>query len=271
MRKKGFLFLFICPFLIVSSQKWEVKIAKDNYFSINEIYQSNKQHQLTIEIENNNKYFLFQNNFINEKEASFPIDFQLNKGDSTFLFKEKFQILILIDKQKIIQKEYTYIPNPKGLYQLKPAKKSMAKLVKRKKEKIIDQYTWEDTLGKNIFIRTELITPTYKYLYFYHFLEKEEQYRLIQKSSDKQELPENKTKHQIESIQITDLNENNIAEISCLYYLNGKGKIILITNKQKYYLSHSAKRDVLFKASNNLNNEVEFKRFLIKKWQKEAS
>ena len=93
---------------------------------------------------------------------------------------------------------------------------------------------------------------------------------VIQKCSDKQGLPQTNTKHQIESIQITDLNKNNIAEISSLYYLNGKRKIILITNKQKYYLRYSTKRNTPFEPSANLKYEEEFNRFLIKKWQKEV-
>ena len=264
MRKKGFFILFICPFLIATSQKWEVKIAKDNYFSVKDLYQENKQQQIAIEITNERKSFLFQNNFINEKEVYFPLDFELNKGDSVFLFKEKFQVLIFIDKHKIFQQDYIYLPNPKGLYQLVPEKQSLAKLIKIKKEKIIDQYAWEDTLGKNIFIRTELKTPAFKYLYFYHFLKKDEQFILIQKCSDKQGLPQKHTNHKIESIQITDINENNVAEISCLYYLNGNRKIILITNKNKYYLRHSTKRNTLFEPSTNLKDEAEFNRFLTK-------
>ena len=270
MKKKGLCFLFMCPFLIVFSQKWEVKIAKDNYFSIKDLYQENKKQQIIIEISNSRKQFLFQHNFINKKEASFPLDFQLKKGDSTFLFKEKFQLIIFIDKNKVFQQEYIYLPNPKGFYQLKPEKQNLTKLINNRKEKIIDQYTWEDTLGKNIFIRTELNAPTFKYLYFYHLLNNNEQFMVIQKCSDKQGLPQTNTKHQIESIQITDLNKNNIAEISSLYYLNGKRKIILITNKQKYYLRYSTKRNTPFEPSANLKYEEEFNRFLIKKWQKEV-
>ncbi len=273
MRKKGLIFLFIYPFLIISSQKWEVNIANDNFFSVIDSYVENKNYNLLIQLTNSNKKYAYQNKITNKEEVSFPLDFQLIYGDSNIAFNEVFQLDVLIDKAKVFQLEYKYQPNPKGFYQLKPETKSLSKYIKNSSEKTIDQYSWEDSLGKNYFIRTELSTLQYKYLYFYHFLKKEHDKAvvLIHKCSDKQGVSFGRTNHKIESIQITDININNVAEISCFYYLGGKTKLILITEKKKYYLRQSEKRNIDFESCNNLKIEKEYLRFMKSKWNKEAT
>ena len=273
MRKKGLFFLFICPFLIISSQKWEVKIANDNFFSVIDSYNENKNYNVTIQLTNSNKKYTYQNKITNKEEVSFPLDFQLTNGDSNIIFNEKFQLDILIDNTNIFQQEYTYQPNPKGFYQLKPERENLNNHIKNRGEKIIDQYSWEDSEGKNYFIRTELNTPQIKYLYFYHLLKKEKEQEIVltHKCSDKQETSTGSTKHKIESIQITDINNNNIAEISCFYYLDDKSKLILITDKKKYYLRQSEKRNTTFEPCNNLKIEKEYLRFMKNKWNKEAA
>ncbi len=273
MRKKGLIFLFIYPFLIISSQKWEVKIANDNFFSVLDSYSDNKNYNLLIQLTNSNKKYTYQNKITNKKEVSFPLDFQIILGDSNISFNEKFQLDASIDKAKIFQVEYIYQPNPKGFYQLKPERKNLSKYIKNNREKTIDQYSWEDSFGKNYFIRTELSTLQYKYLYFYHFLKKDndKEVVLIHKCSDKQGVSSGRTNHKIESIQITDININKVAEISCFYYIGGKTKLILITEKKKYYLRQSEKRNIDFEPCSNLKIEKEYLRFMKSKWKKEVT
>ena len=69
MRKKGLIFLFICPFLIISSQKWEVKIANDNFFSVIDSYNENKNYNVTIQLTNSNKKYTYQNKITNNRNG----------------------------------------------------------------------------------------------------------------------------------------------------------------------------------------------------------
>ena len=78
------------------------------------------------------------------------------------------------------------------------------------------------------------------------------------------------TKHVIESIQITDLNEDNIAEISCTYNVGcntKQKKILMLTEGKKYFLREDEDNQGAYKIGSELIKEAEFLRFLQNKWE----
>ncbi|MBG15226.1 MAG: hypothetical protein CL853_02615 [Crocinitomicaceae bacterium] len=261
MKKIGLFLFFTTPFLFVFSQDWKIEVARDNFFIIEEVFSQNKKNQLTIEVFNDDKSYFLSKSFSGKTNVRFPEDFNLKKGDSTFLIKEKFSLLFYINRQKISSTiEYTYVPNPKGFFQLSPLIKPIDFSINNKEE-IIDQYGWIDSLGQNYFLRTQLTTNKTKYIYFYHFVFTNQTLILQTKMSDKS--TPNSVNHEIQSIQITDLNENNIAEISCAYFIDDICKIVLTTDKKKYYIRKNKKNKISI--GTNLKNEGEFMRFLINK------
>ncbi len=268
MKKIGLFFFFFYPFLFVISQDWKIEVAKDNFFTIEENFYQNKKNQLTVVLYNSNKSYFFTQSFSNKIDVRFPKDFTLKKGDSILKVKEKLSLVFYINRQKIRGPiDYTYIPNPKGFFQLIPIVENLNFPISNK-EKILDQYQWTDTLGDNYFIRTQLNYSKGKFIYFYHFLKQSGTFKQLNKISDKASAS-NQINHKIESIQITDLNENNIAEISCSYFIYGNTKTILITKGKKYYLRKNNKNKI--NLGNNIKLEGEFMRFLINKSENKNS
>ena len=112
-------------------------------------------------------------------------------------------------------------------------------------------------------------------IYFYHFIEnktvvlKRKHVDYINNCQDN-----SNTEHVIESIQITDLNEDNIAEISCAYNVGchkKQKKILMSTEGKKYFLREDVNKQGAYKIGNELENEVEFLRFLKNKWENETT
>ena len=262
MRKKGIIFFFFYPFILSFSQQWEVKIYNDNYFNVIDGYLEKQNSKVLYRLKNNEKTFEAYGLLSLKKGVSFPEDFSCIKGDSTINFKERFRLSIELDKKVIYTDSFAYTPNPKGYFQLQPVSENLKKHLDHSKEKIIDQLTWEDSLGVNIFMRTELIFSETKYLYFYHFLKEHKKLKRLLKASDKNE-SDKAVFHNRESIQITDLNQDEIAEITCSYHLEEHAKkVILITDQQKYYLRKNTTDKEVYQQSKNLKDKKEFSRFL---------
>ena len=261
MKKIGLFVCFIYPFLVFFSQDWKVEIAKDNFFTIEEDFPDSKKKHLNIEVFNADKNFTLSRIGSSRFSAQFPDDFKLKKGDSVLLLNEKFNIEFFINRHKVSSiSHFNFVPNPKGFFQLSSVTTNINFPI-AEKEKIIDQFFWEDQLGENYFVRSQRENQDYKFIYFYHFIAEKENLKLIKKISDKSSSAS--LYHNIESIQITDLNEDMIAEISCTYFINEGIKTVLTTESKKYYLR--ADKENKISLGSNLKKEGEFKRFLIQK------
>ncbi len=273
MRFFSFL-LFHIPIFFNLSQVWQYKTSNDYVFNVKDKWGELNKYSIKFIISDDSTMYEYkteghQDNWI---EAKFPDDFILIKGDPFSSKNQKeYQAKAEVNKQIIFNQKIFYTPGPKGLFQLKPTR-----LPKQVDNYILDQafidsYSWEDNNGLNYIVRTESNDTINKHLYFYQFLIKNENIFLLRKHTDycKDCNIKDKTHHDIESIIITDLNQDIIAETTFCYYVGcstKQKKMILFTDGKKYLIRQDLDDNKLFKADAELTYENEFKRFMIKKW-----
>ncbi|MEO9531160.1 MAG: hypothetical protein ABJG68_12450 [Crocinitomicaceae bacterium] len=127
---------------------------------------------------------------------------------------------------------------------------------------LVDAYRWVDENGTNYFIRTiseiEMAYPVEdgdvsdsQYLYAYHYVKNSKgEFSLLKETTDfvKDCEFDIKVSHELDAISLTDIDENNIAEISFIYRTTctsdvspSTQKLIMLENGKKYPLRGTTK------------------------------
>lgn len=277
MRLFLLLLLFLQIFSFTFSQSWEYNIDKDYVYKLRDKWGDSQKYIAKFTVSNDSITYFKQakgekDNWI---QVAFPDDFTLIKGLNNKSYPQVLTVKGEVLREVIFIDTINYYPGPKGFLQLTPFNSSDQKHNNYINETIIDSYKWEDSLGTNYFYRTKNKTKNATHIYFYHFI-KLKDLVLIRKHVDFVKNCNDlfNTDHLLESIQITDLNEDYIAEITCTYTvgcLERQKKILLFTEGKKYFLRGSGDTRNSYKISGELKKEPEFLRFLQKKWENEAS
>jgi len=288
---KGVFSLFLCIiFSNLSAQTWQLNISKDYEFSIQDIWGENDVYEAKFVLFNNKTAFVKKVVIAadNIGKLVFPDEFTQTRGKFNKDTITHFNWYIEVKKKKIFEGELDYNPSPNTILQLSKYDIIDRKLNEKIWGRIIDSYTWEDKKGENIFIRSKLFDKKTNsmHLYFYHFRVDSENYLLVRKFTDYVKYCDEDilAKNKIESIELTDINKDTVAEISFLYNVGCscindslpiKTKLILTTDGNKYairgIMSQRQKTVIKeYKIGDNLKKEPLFNRFLEKKWKREA-
>lgn len=243
------------------SQTWEYEQYKDNYIKIRDKWGEEKKYSLEVRVSNKENNFIAvilgtDDNWIN---IDFPNNFVLISGDSLNIDNQEYNLEISYRGNILKDTNIYYSSFFSGLFQLKPIDVS-DKILLSDKQEIIDSYYWEDSLGNNYIIRTR--DNFIKHIYFYHYILNNNKYILINKHSDK--VIEGSISHIINNICITDVNKDNIAEITYFYKLNEFYKMLFTSNKEKYLLRQN--KNPFDRLEVRLINKQEIFRFMNKKW-----
>ena len=283
-----FLFPFYLSFF---AQTWETSISKDFEFSIQDkwgesglyaakfvIYNHKTAFVKTIEVDDNNIGKLV-----------FPDEFNQTRGKFNKDTITLFDWYIEVKKQKVAFGKIVFDPSPNSLLQLFNYDYSNFSKKELIWGDVIDGFQWVDKKGENILIRSALMDSKIgsTHLYTYHFLKASKEFILVRKLTDcvkKCDL-DMFSSHNIESIELTDINKDTIGEISFSYTndcvcledsLAISTKLMLITKGEKYAIrglvNYNKNQPFLeYEVGGNLEKNDLYRRFLIKKWKKISS
>ncbi len=289
---KSVFSLFLLTYTISPySQTWHYGVSKDFEFSIQDtwgesglytakfvIYNAKTAFVKTIDIGDNNVGKLI-----------FPDDFNQTRGKFNKDTITLFSWYIEVKKQKVASGEVVYNPSPNTVLQL--FKYDVINFKKKETVwgNVVDGFRWNDKKGENLLIRSVLSdTKTNStHLYIYHFLKVENEFIQVIKLTDyvKNCDLDVFSNHNIESIELTDIDKDTIAEVSFSYTndcscledsLAVLTKLMLITKGEKYAIRGSAylnKKATFskYEVGENLKKNDIYRRFLIKKWEKTPS
>ena len=154
---------------------------------------------------------------------------------------------------------------------------------------VVDGFQWVDKEGENIILRSVQmdVKNHISHLYIYHFLKTSDEFKLIRKLTDYVKKCDVNifSSHNIESIELTDINKDTIGEISFSYTndcsciedsLAISTKLMLITKGEKYavrgLIDPKKKQPFIeYKVGASLKKNDLYRRFLIKKWKRISS
>ena len=296
LKAKNALIKYVFSFFLFSchpsffAQTWESSISKDFEFSIQDkwgesglyeakfvIYNQKTAFVKTIEVDDNNIGKLV-----------FPDEFNQTRGkfnkDTTTLF----DWYVEVKKQKVAFGKIIFDSSPNSLLQLFKYEYSNFSKKELIWGDVIDGIQWIDKKGENILIRSVLMDSKLRstHLYIYHFLKANKEFILVRKLTDyvkKCDL-DMFSSHNIESIELTDINKGTIGEISFSYTNDCicledsvaiSTKLMLITMGEKYAIrglvNYNKNQPFLeYEVGGNLEKKDLYRRFLIKKWKKIA-
>lgn len=282
-----FLLLYISN---LYSQTWEYSISKDYEFSIQDLWGESGVYKAKFVIYNAKIAFVKELYIIEDQveKLLFPDDFIHTRGRFNKDTITNFDWYIEVKRKKVVSGKLEYNPSPNTTLQL-----STHEIIENKYKSIIwgtiiDSYSWEDMKGENIFVRSKTIDTKQNsaHLYFYHFIKEDDEYILVRKFTDyiKDCDLDIIVNHSIESIELTDIDKDTIAEISFTYSVDCSciedslpviTKIFLTTKGEKYVIrgrmsSKENNNISKYKVGGNLKKNNLYRRFLIKKWKKEA-
>ena len=277
MKLYFFQSLLIFTINLTYSQTWDYKIFNDNVYELRDRWGDSQKYLAKFYVYNDSISYYYEtkgekDNWI---QVAFPKDFKLIKNPDQITYPQKFIIKAEVLRETVFTDTITYYPGPKGKLQLFPTEIPIELNSYFINEKPLDAYHWEDSLGMNYFIRTTSHTDYSSHIYFYHFT-KNKTYTLKRKHVDYVNNCESNSNvnHVIESIQITDLNEDNIAEVSCVYNVGcheKQTKIFMLTEGKKYLIRGDQNLQKGYKTGRELTKEPEFLRFLQNKWDNEIN
>jgi len=281
------LFLFSC-YTTFYSQTWEYNISKDFEFSIQDMWGESGLYEAKFVIYNPKTAFVktIEIDDDNIGKLVFPDDFSQTRGRFN---KDTITLLnwhVEVKNQKVASGKVIYNPSPNELLQL--FKYDFFDFEKKELVwgEVVDGVMWNDKKGENILIRSVVseIKTNGNHLYTYHFLKEHNEFKLVRKLTDyvKNCDLDLFSNHNIESIELTDIDKDTIGEVSFSYTndcscledsLGISTKLMLITKGEKYAirgLMHSKKSDAFseYALGGNLKKRDLYRRFLIKKWKK---
>ena len=281
------LFLFTC-YASFYAQTWEYNISKDFEFSIQDMWGESGLYEAKFVVFNPKTAFVktidIDDNNIGK--LVFPDEFNHTRGKFNKDTITLFNWYIEVKNQKIASGKVVYSSSPNELLQLFKFDFFDFKNKEAIWGDVIDGFRWSDKKGENILIRSVVsdIKTNSNHLYIYHFLKEDKGFKQVRKLTDyvKNCDLDLLSNHNIESIELTDIDKDTIGEVSFSYTndcscledsLVISTKLMLITKGEKYAirgLIHSKKNDIFseYELGGNLKKNDLYRRFLIKKWKK---
>lgn len=249
----------------VFGEDWKITVQPDYFIEINNFW-NHEPLIIDFQVESENNTLQFNGKVTiksNEKKGLlFPNDFfrftpQNSIKDS--LIYGSYKITALVKKNKIASATFNYLPPKKAEFQMIPYVKLSQEYDKLEIwGRLIDGFSWVDKLGENLVVRSYLqqmdtskTTNHQKtYLYCYQFRRNSEtdKWDLTRKVTDVSIgcVDIKRTLFNINAIELTDLNQDSIAEYSFRYILNCNSpdtlistRLLLLTNNQKYTTTSS--------------------------------
>ena len=283
-----FLFTYNTP---LYAQTWEHNISKDFEFSIQDMWGESGLYEAKFVLSNAKTAFVktIEIDDNNIGKLIFPDEFNQTRGKFNKDTITLFNWYIEVKKQKVAFGKVVYNPSPNELLQL-----FKYDFIDFKKKEVVwgdvvDGFRWNDKKGENILLRSVVsdIKTNSIHLYIYHFLKEDKEFKQVRKLTDyvKNCDLDMFSSHNIESIELTDIDKDTIGEVSFSYTndcscledsLAITTKLMLITKGEKYAIRgivYSKKNDVLseYELGGNLKKNDLYRRFLIKKWKKLTS
>ena len=280
-----FLFTYNTP---LYAQTWEHNISKDFEFSIQDMWGESGLYEAKFVLSNAKTAFVktIEIDDNNIGKLIFPDEFNQTRGKFNKDTITLFNWYIEVKKQKVAFGKVVYNPSPNELLQL-----FKYDFIDFKKKEVVwgdvvDGFRWSDKKGENILLRSVVsdIKTNSIHLYIYHFLKEDKEFKQVRKLTDyvKNCDLDMFSSHNIESIELTDIDKDTIGEVSFSYTndcscledsLAITTKLMLITKGEKYAIRgivYSKKNDVLseYELGGNLKKNDLYRRFLIKKWKK---
>jgi hypothetical protein len=249
----------------VFGEDWKITVQPDYFIEINNFW-NHEPLIVDFQVESENNTVQFNGKVTiksNEKKGLlFPYDFirftpQNSNKDS--LIYGAYRITALVKKNKIASATFNYLPPKQAEFQMIP-------YVKLSQEydklgiwgRLIDGFSWVDKLGENLVVRSYLQhidtakasnhQKTYLYCYQFRRNSETDNWDLTRKVTDVSVGCGN-IKHtllNINTIELTDLNQDSIAEYSFRYILNCNSpdtlistRLLLLTNNQKFTTTSS--------------------------------
>lgn len=293
--KVNSLYIFtISLFLLVNStslysQTWQYVITPDFEFGIKDKWGELEHYEAKFVVANPRTAFVKEIEVNGDEwgKLLFPSEFIQTRGKFNPDSLTNFDWYIEV-KNKIVAEGYiTYDSSPNEVLQLNKYDPIGIRDKIDVWGNIQDAYSWIDKNGLNIFIRSKLNVEKGRYLYVYHFLEKEDNYIQVRKITDFVTNCdfEINAKHQLESIELTDINRDTIGEISFIYSVDcisdvspATTKLILLNQGKKYAVRGVSKICIneesnqlmggSYELGNELNAEPVIRRFMEKKWER---
>jgi len=291
--KSTFLKAVFSLFLLVQSnylfsQTWDHSISKDFEFSIQDKWGESGLYTAKFVLSNAKTAFVqsIEIDDDNVGKLVFPDDFIQTRGKFNKDTITEFTWYVEVKKQKVVTGKIKYNPSPNTLLQILKYDAINFEKIDMVWGDVIDGYQWEDKNGKNIFIRSMVTNSTSNsvHLYIYHYLKEELEYKLVRKLTDYVKSCDlgMLAYHNIESIELTDINKDTVAEVSFSYSVDCSciedslpvnTKLMLLTRGEKYAIrgTISPKKKQLkseYEIGGNLLKNDLYRRFLLKKWKK---
>lgn len=284
------LFLFFY-FPNCYTQTWEYSISKDFEFSIQDKWGESGLYKAKFVLYNQKTAFvkIIEVDDNNIGKLIFPDDFNHTRGKFNKDTITLFNWYIEVKKQKVALGKIIYDPSPNALLQLFTYEYIKCNNKELIWGDVVDGFQWVDKEGENIILRSVLmdVKNHSKHLYIYHFLKASNEFKLVRKLTDyvKNCDLDIFSSHNIESIELTDINKDTIGEISFSYTndcsciedsLAISTKLMLVTKGEKYairgFIDPKKKKPVLeYEVGGNLKKKDLYRRFLIKKWKRISS
>jgi hypothetical protein len=262
-------FLFLPAILFIGSAKgqgsptegtWQLKLEVDNYFSVRNAWATEeKSASIVVYDTNGHKHYALSLITMADEwnHFNFPEDFvalsdiaKINSLTPQYLIFE-----VRYKRSAEATSRFYFDPSPNALLQLDfySFKEKLDTTVVW--GRFIDAYRWEDKLGENVIVRSELETKYLgedsnyifkKYLYLYHFRQAEEELELIRKFTDVYGGCNARPAagFSLPSIELTDIDRDTVGEISTIYDLYCSGsdtttyhsKLLLTSDGKKFML-----------------------------------
>ena len=282
-----FLFVYSTPSY---TQTWKHNISKDFEFSIQDTWGESGLYDAKFVVSNAKTAFVktIEIDDNNIGKLVFPEEFKQTRGKFNKDTITLFNWYIEVKKQKVASGKIIYNPSPNTLLQLFKYDLNDFKNKETIWGEVVDGFQWNDKNGENILIRSAArdIKTKRIHLYIYHFLKAETEFKQVRKLTDcvKNCDLDMFSSHNTESIELTDIDKDTVAEVS-FSYTNDCGcledssaiatKLMLLTNGEKYAIRGaicSKKNDSFseYELGGNLKKNDLYRRFLIKKWKKLA-
>ncbi len=297
-------FLLTIGFFILSiqgaTQTWKYSITPDYEFSVCDQWGELGGYEARFVMHNQKATFESEIDVEDDHwgRVMFPDSFNLVRGDINLDSLVDFNWYIEVKKHKVASGNLTYDSSPNSIFQLHPFDPFPVKDQLDLWGEVVDAFTWEDKTGENFFIRTDrcsynevvldadTVAQETVHLYFYHYRMVDGKYELVRKLTDYVKLCTDFTfaNHVIESIELTDVDRDTIAEVSFLYDVDcikgiepNKRKLMMLSDGRKYAVRGTAKiltshinkeyKGGEYIPGNELSTNLVFKRFMIKKWE----
>ncbi len=283
-----FLFFYFPNYF---AQTWEHGISKDFEFSIQDKWGESGLYEAKFVLSNQKTAFvkIIEVDDDNVGKLIFPDEFNHTRGKFNKDTITLFNWHIEVKKQKVAFGKIVYDPSPNALLQLFTYEFVNFNNKQLIWGDVVDGFQWVDKEGENIILRSSQMDAKNHstHLYIYHFLKANNEFKLVRKLTDYVKKCDLNifSGHNIESIELTDINKDTVGEISFSYTndcsciedsLAISTKLMLITKGEKYairgFIDPKKKQPFIeYKVGASLKKNDLYRRYLIKKWKRISS